>query len=354
MKTKPDVLLPMEAETVDEIPTGPDWQYEPKWDGFRCLAFRDGNHVTLQSKSGKPLGRYFPEIEAALRELKAKRFILDGEIAVPVEGRFQFDQLLQRIHPAESRIRKLSTEYPAILIIFDVLMDTRGRPIWTRPLGERRQLLEKFAGSFLRSNESLRLSPATTNAKLASRWLSRAGGNLDGVIAKRIDSPYRPGERSAMVKVKPARTADCVVGEFRYLSRDKHLVGSLLLGLYDDAGLLNHVGFVSSITASERPRLTKQLEKLREPPGFTGKAPGGPSRWSTKRSSEWEPLAPKLVVEVGYDQFSAGRFRHGASLIRWRPDKSPSQCTFTQVERRQGADVHVLSSRPVRAARRRA
>jgi ATP-dependent DNA ligase len=339
----PSVLLPMEAESVDEIPTGPGWQYEPKWDGFRCLVIRDGENVELQSKSGKPLGRYFPEIEAAVRAVDAKRFILDGEIAVPVRGHFQFDELLQRIHPAESRIRKLAAEHPAVLIVFDLLADGKVKELLRRPLIERRRRLESFAKRYLRANKSIRLSPATTSLSVAQRWFRGAGGNLDGIIAKRLDSPYRPGERTpAVLKIKPAKTADCVVGGFRYLSRNEHVVGSLLLGLYDDDGLLHHVGFTSSLKAAERVRLTAQLEKLRKPPGFTGKAPGGPSRWSTKRSSEWEPLAPKLVVEVGYDQFSAGRFRHGTALMRWRPDKAPRQCTMAQVQRRGGADVRLL------------
>jgi ATP-dependent DNA ligase len=337
-------LVPMEAESVDAIPVGPNWQYEPKWDGFRCLVFRQDDHVVLQSKSGKPLGRYFPEIDAAVRSVKAKRFVLDGEIAVPIQGRFQFNQLLQRIHPAESRIRKLAAEHPAILILFDLLMDAKGTAVSQRPLQERRERLESFAQRYLSGNETIRLSPASTKVAVARRWLGRAGTDLDGVMAKRLDSAYLPGERSAMVKVKPARTADCVVGGFRYLSREKHLVGSLLLGLHDAEGLLHHVGFVSSIRDAEREALTKKLEKLRKPPGFTGKAPGGPSRWSTKRSSEWEPLAPRFVVEVAYDQFSAGRFRHGATIIRWRPDKAPRQCTFEQVERKGGTDMRLLSN----------
>jgi len=328
---------------VEEIPAGPGWQYEPKWDGFRCLAFRDGDRVVLQSKSGKPLGRYFPEIESAIRAVRAKRFVLDGEIAVPVRGRFEFEQLLQRIHQAESRIRKLAAESPAVLIVFDLLVDPRGREILRLPLVQRRPLLEDFAKRHLRGSPSIRLSPATTKLAVARRWFRGAGGNLDGIIAKRIDSPYRPGERSpAMLKIKPAKTADCVVGGFRYLSRDQHVVGSLLLGLYDDDGLLHHVGFTSNLKGAERPALTKLLRELREPPGFTGKAPGGPSRWSSKRSSEWEPLAPKLVVEVGYDQYSAGRFRHGTSFIRWRPDKDPRQCTLAQVQRRGGANTRML------------
>jgi len=343
MKQTSPPLLPMEATSVDEIPTGSGWQYEPKWDGFRCLVLRDGDRMALLSKNGKPLGRYFPEIEAAIRAIRAKRFVLDGEIAVPIRGRFEFDELLQRIHPAESRIRKLSVEHPAVFIVFDLLMDAKGRELRRRPLAERRELLEEFAERHLRGNKSIHLSPATTTLAVARRWFRGAGGNLDGVIAKRRDSAYLAGERSpAVLKIKPAKTADCVVGGFRYLAGDPHVVGSLLLGLYDDDELLHHVGFTSTMKATERPALTRRLLELREPPGFTGKAPGGPSRWSTKRSSEWEPLAPKLVVEVGYDQFSAGRFRHGTTLLRWRPDKDPRQCTLAQVERRGGTLTRML------------
>lgn len=232
---------PMEAKSAEALPDGSSWLYEPKWDGFRCLAFKDQDAVRIQSKAGKPLGRYFPDIVEALQRLKAKQFVLDGEIVIPVDGR-----------------------------------------------------------------------------------------DLDGVIAKRLDLPYRSGERDGMQKVKRQRTADCVVGGFRYASKGGG-VGSLLLGLYDDQGLLHHVGFTSSLRADERKGLTERLERLIEPPGFTGKAPGGPSRWSTERTGEWKPLAPKLVVEVGFDHVSGGRFRHGTRFLRWRPDKAPAQCTTKQL-----------------------
>ena len=331
----------MEALSVDEIPDGPGWQYEPKWDGFRCLAFRKGAAVELQSKGEKPLGRYFPEVVGALQQLRARRFVLDGEIVVPVGGRLAFDQLLQRIHPAQSRIRKLTTEHPALFIVFDLLADDEGRVLIEATLQERRRLLEAFAKRYLRRNATIRLSPATTKIAQARRWFRSVGANLDGVIAKRLDKPYRAGERDAMVKVKLIRSADCVVGGFRYGSHNR-LVGSLLLGLYDDDGRLHHVGFTATIPARDRPTLTKKLERLVKPPGFTGQAPGGPSRWSTKRSGEWEPLAPKLVVEVAYDHFSAGRFRHGTTLLRWGPDKAARQCTLDQVKRRGSADLSLL------------
>jgi ATP-dependent DNA ligase len=340
-------LAPMEAQPVDEIPTGPEWQYEPKWDGFRCLALRSGQSIELQSKGEKPLGRYFPEIVEALLAIEAKQFLLDGELVVPVHGRFDFDQLLQRIHPAERRVRALASQYPAIYIVFDLLEDG-SELLLDQPLRERRPHLESFAKQHFTKDGRIRLSPATTRIKQAQRWFRSAGGDLDGLIAKRVDLPYEPGERDAMVKVKPVHTADCVVGGFRYASHGK-LVGSLLLGLYDDEGLLNHVGFTSAIKESERPQLTKQLEKLIEPPGFTGRAPGGPSRWSTKRSTEWQPLAPKLVVEVHYDHFSGDRFRHGTTFMRWRPDKSPRQCTFEQIPPSRGPQLRALTSNRSRA-----
>jgi ATP-dependent DNA ligase len=334
-------LAPMEALSVEEIPTGPGWQYEPKWDGFRCLAFRDGQAVELQSKAEKPLGRYFPEIVEAIRQLSSRQFLIDGELVVPVAGNLDFDQLLQRIHPAESRIRKLMAEHPALYIVFDLLSE-KGQSLMERPMRERRRLLERFAERNFEPDGLIRLSPAAAKLAQANRWFRSAGGDLDGLIAKRLDLPYEPGERDAMVKIKPVHTVDCVVGGFRYSIHGK-TIGSLLLGLYDDEGLLNHVGFTSNIKESDRPALTKKLEKLIKPPGFTGSAPGGPSRWSTKRSTEWQPLSPKLVVEVDYDHFSGGRFRHGTSFVRWRPDKSPHQCTFEQVQRRRGADLNVLT-----------
>jgi ATP-dependent DNA ligase len=215
--------------------------------------------------------------------------VLGGEVAVPIGGSLSFDALQLRLHPAASRIRKLSAETP----------------------------------------EGLYLSPYTTRRRVAQAWLDRAGGSVDGVVAKELEGPYRPGER-AMLKVKRLRTADCVVGGFRYGTESRE-VGSLLLGLYDEEGLLHHAGFTSSIPKRERAALTRQLEKLRGAPGFTGNAPGAPSRWSTERSSEWQPLRPKLVVEVCYDHVTGNRFRHGTKLLRWRPDKAPRQCTFEQL-----------------------
>jgi ATP-dependent DNA ligase len=324
---------PMEALSVDEIPQGQQWQYEPKWDGFRCLVFRDKQKLELQSKAGRPLTRYFPELLKVIRELKAEKFVLDGEIVIPAGNAFSFDALLQRIHPASSRVQKLALEIPSLLIIFDLLVDPNGTLLTSEPLKERRAALETFARKYARDEEQIRLSPATRRISDAMGWLKRVGTTLDGVIAKRLDLDYRSGERTGMQKIKNYRSADCVVGGFRY-NEGKPVVGSLLLGLYDDDGLLHHVGFTSSIRQQDKAALTKKLEALIGPPGFTGNAPGGPSRWSTKRSSQWEPLKPELAVEVCYDHFFGDRFRHGTTLLRWRPDKAPRQCTLDQVKQK--------------------
>ena len=321
---------PMEAESADALPAGEEWQYEPKWDGFRSLAFRDGDRVRIQSKAGKPLERYFPDVAESLASLDAKRFVVDGEIVIPVDGRLSFDELLLRVHPAESRVRTLVEAHRARLVVFDLLVDERGRSLAGLPLEQRRERLEAFAARHFKSDE-LVLSDATRRLATARRWLAGGrGGDLDGVVAKRLDLPYRSGERDGMLKVKRQRTADCVVGGFRYASKGGG-IGSLLLGLYDGDGLLHHVGFCSSFTAKERATLKAKLEALRKPPGFTGRAPGGPSRWSTERSAQWEPLQPTLVVEVGYDHVSGMRFRHGTKFLRWRPDKAPRQCTMEQI-----------------------
>jgi ATP-dependent DNA ligase len=333
---------PMEALLVDELPTGNEWQYEPKWDGFRCLAFRDGAKVDVMSKAGKPLTRYFPELVAMLREVRAKRFVIDGEIVVPKDGELSFDELLLRIHPAASRITKLAAESPASFIVFDLLVDARGKSLVALPLAERRPALEAFVAAEVPSSLRMKLSPATTKMSTVKRWFRSVGGGLDGVIAKQLDLPYQSGTRDGMQKMKSMRTAECVVGGFRYASKGK-LVGSLLLGLYDDGGLLHHVGFTSNIPNDQKPAITKQLEGLVKPPGFTGQAPGGPSRWSTARSAEWQPLAPKLVLEVQYDHFSGGRFRHGTSFLRWRPDKPPKRCTIAQVEQEGRSALKLLS-----------
>jgi ATP-dependent DNA ligase len=330
----------MEARLIEEIPTGDGWQYEPKWDGFRCLAFRDGNKVYLQSKNGQPLARYFPDVAVNLAKVPQQRFVLDGELVIPISGALSFDELQLRLHPAASRVQKLAAAHPALYIVFDLLAED-GESYLKLDLRKRRGLLEKFARLNLRSVKSIRLSPASNDYRVASDWFRKTGRDLDGIIAKRLDATYASGERTEAVKVKQIRTADCVVGGFRYATGAR-VIGSLLLGLYGDDGLLHHVGFISGFKASERRALTEKFERLRKPPGFTGNAPGGPSRWSTERTGEWEPVTPKIVVEVGYDHFTGGRFRHGTRFLRWRPDKDPHRCTMDQVEHREGKAMALL------------
>jgi ATP-dependent DNA ligase len=320
---------PMEAVSVSALPeTADGWQFEPKWDGFRCLAFRAGDEVEIKAKSGKSLSRFFPEVLDNLRALPHKAFVLDGELVITGAEGLSFDALQMRLHPAESRIRKLARETPATFIVFDCLLTEAGKPLLDRPLVKRREALERLFKK-LAGARGVKLTTYTRDLDKAKAWLTGGPASLDGVIAKRLDQLYLAGER-AMLKVKNLKTADCVVGGFRYESK-RPMVGSLLLGLYDDAGLLHHVGFTSSISAEDRPTLTKRLEKLIAPPGFTGNAPGEPSRWSTERSADWKPLRPKLVVEVRYDHVTGDRFRHGTKLMRWRPDKAPKQCTFDQI-----------------------
>jgi ATP-dependent DNA ligase len=319
----------MEARPAEQIPAGDGWQYEPKWDGFRCLAFRDRDNIYLQSKAGQPLARYFPDVTNKLTGLPQQEFVLDGELVIPIGGALSFDELQLRLHPAASRVHKLAEAHPAIYIIFDLLADRRESHL-KLPLRERRSLLEKFAAFNLRGQKHIRLSPVTTDYGVAAAWFRKTGRDLDGIIAKQIDAAYASGERTAAVKVKQFRTADCVVGGFRYATA-KRVIGSLLLGLYGDDGLLHHVGFISGFKAPERAGLTEKFKPLRKPPGFTGNAPGGPSRWSTERSGQWEPVSPEVVVEVAYDHFTGGRFRHGTRFLRWRPDKQARQCTMDQI-----------------------
>jgi ATP-dependent DNA ligase len=336
----------MEARSVDTIPRGSEWQYEPKWDGFRCLLSRKDGKIELRSKAGEDLARYFPELVAAALKLKATAFLLDGEIVVPNGKTFSFDDLLRRIHPAASRVKKLAQETPALLLAFDLLATARDKKLSAQPLRQRRPALEAFAKSQFKSQASFRLSPAKTSFAAAKAWLARAGGGCDGVVAKRLDLPYQSGNRDGMQKIKNFRSADCVVGGFRYATNKqngKRVVGSLLLGLYDSDGLMHHVGFSSAIKQQDKPALTAKLEPLVAKPGFTGNAPGGPSRWSTDRSAQWCPLKPKLVVEVSYDHFSGERFRHGTSILRWRPDKAPKQCTFDQLKQRAVDPMKLLA-----------
>jgi ATP-dependent DNA ligase len=337
-------IAAMEARSVEAIPIGWEWQYEPKWDGFRCLLKRDAEAVTMYSKSGQDLNRYFPEVVAAALALREKNFILDGEIVVPVEGRFSFDDLLQRIHPAASRVKKLAEQTPALFLAFDLLRKGISE-IDGKPLARRRPLLEDFAARHFTNENLFRLSPASRKLQDARQWLASAGGGSDGVIAKRLDLTYQAGSREGMQKIKRYRSADCVIGGFRYgenVQAGRKVVGSILLGLYDAEGMLHHVGFSSGIKAKEKPALTDKLKALMQDRSFTGNAPGGPSRWSTKRTSEWQPVKPKYVVEVSYDHFTGGRFRHGTSILRWRSDKKPAQCTFEQLD--QKID-HILLSK---------
>lgn len=319
-------ILPMEARAITELPDGPGWQFEPKWDGFRCLAFKHGAQVKLFAKSGKPLGRYFPDVAASLAALPVDHAVLDGELVIAVGKVLSFDALQLRLHPAASRVQKLAMETPATFVAFDLLA-IGNLDVTDLPLIERRETLEGLLAAPL---PGIGLSPFTRNRGAALRWLDNLGGALDGVIAKRLDGPYASGER-AMLKVKRIRTADCVVGGFRYGTGSK-LVGSMLLGLFNAAGKLDHVGFTSSFPAADKPALTARLEALGRGLGFTGKAPGGPSRWSTERSTEYTPLPHELVVEVSFDQVTGDRFRHGTTFQRWRPDKAPQQCRFDQLE----------------------
>jgi ATP-dependent DNA ligase len=323
---------PMEMRSVSDVPVGPQWQYEPKWDGFRCLAYRDGRDVALQSKAGQPLGRYFPEIVDALGRLKTKRFVLDGELVVPFAGALSFDALQQRIHPAASRVAMLAKKTPAWYLIFD-LLDEDGHDLVDLPLSERRALLETFARQF--DGETLRLSPATRDRAVVDDWFARVGGALDGVIAKRADAPYASGTRDAAVKVKRTRTADCVIGGFRYAKGSTSQIGSLLLGLYDDDGLLDYIGFCSAFSAEEKRALMERLKPHVGEPGFTGGAPDtAPSRWDRgqDRDKSYVKLKHDLVLEVAFDQVTSGRIRHGTRPVRWRTDKAPRQCTIEQLE----------------------
>jgi len=328
---------PMEAKRVETIPDGEGWQYEPKWDGFRALVFRDGATLTIQSKSGQPLDRYFPELVDAFLRLDADSFVLDGEIVVPVEGRLSFDDLLQRIHPAASRIRKLSQETPARFFAFDLLAGPvrSGAVSYVQTsLSERRKLLEEFVARY-QGAPTIQLSPATEDRKVAATWFEKFGSmGLDGVMAKRLAEPYHSGDREGMVKVKHLKTADCVVGGFRYATGSK-AIGSLLLGLYDQDDNLVFIGHTSSFKKNEKTELKEIVEPLISENPFSVRVPGGPSRWSSERSGEWVPVKPKLVCEVEYDYFSQMRFRHGSRFIRWRPEKKPKQCTMDQVDLKQ-------------------
>jgi ATP-dependent DNA ligase len=323
----------MEMRSVATIPDGPEWFYEPKWDGFRALAHRTGNDVAIASKSGQPLARYFPEIAAALAALPARRFALDGELVVPFAGALSFDTIQQRIHPAASRVAMLARTTPALYLVFDLLSED-GIDVVELPLRERRARLERFAATWP-AGGTLRLSPVTTERRVVDEWFARVGGALDGVIAKRADRPYTSGKTDAAVKIKKQRSADCVIGGFRYAAGSKDRVGSLLLGLYDEDGELDYIGFCSGFTSPERQALLAKLEPYRGGSGFTGGAPDmAPSRWSrgADRDRSYVALRPELVLEVAFDQVTGGRIRHGTRPLRWRTDKEPRQCTADQLE----------------------
>lgn len=319
-------IAPMEAKLVFALPDAPGWQYEPKWDGFRVIAVRRDDELVLWSKSGKPLDRYFPELRSVLLGLRDARFVLDGEIVTPVGGQLSFGALQARLHPATSRVERLSRETPAQIVLFDLLY-LGDAELAARPLIERRAALEGFYAE--QRADAIRLSPASSDVAQARTWLAEAGGALDGVVVKPVDQPYRAGER-AMAKIKQRRTADCIVGGYRETA-DGSGVASLLLGLCNASGAIDHVGFTSGIAGEERVRLLAQLRPSIGSPGFTGRAPGGPSRWNNGAEKRWFPLKPDFVVEVGYDQVTDGRFRHGTTLLRWRPDKSAAQCTMEQL-----------------------
>ncbi len=345
LPTQPPVE-PMLAKPASELPDGDGWLYEPKWDGFRAIVFRDGDELLIQSRDLKPLDRYFPELAAPLRTALPERCVLDGEVVISRGGRLDFDALLIRIHPAESRVRMLAAESPASFVAWDLLAlgDDDLRAI---PQGERRQRLEEVLGG---AAPPIHLTPATTDRALAADWFTRfEGAGLDGVIAKRLDAAYQPGKR-AMLKIKHERTADCVVAGFRWHKNGPGThIGSLLLGLYDDAGTLHHVGVTSSFGWDQRAGLVQELQPLRED-ALVGhpwagwaewaaaaeasgqRVPGATSRWNRGKDLSWEPLRAERVVEVAYDHLQGDRFRHGTTFRRWRSDRSPQDCRYDQLE----------------------
>ena len=315
----PSNLEPMEAQPVDALPTGPGWHFEPKYDGYRCLAFRDGRDVSLKSRNGKDLGRYFPELVSALAALPIKRFVLDGEIIIRNET---FETLQLRLHPAKSRIEELAASLPATIIAFDILADDKGRSLLKEPFTDRRQKLKAFIVKVGKRRE-LALSRATKSRSQALKWLG--GGGLDGVVAKQCDLDYRPGRR-VMQKFKVWKTVDCVVGGM-YLV-DKTKVDSLLFGLYDQDGKLHYVG--RHRVTQGNAEMGRMLQPLIGGPGFTGRAPGETNRWSVKKHKA-VPLKPRLVAEVSADHITSKFFRHGARLLRWRDDKRPEACSLDQI-----------------------
>jgi ATP-dependent DNA ligase len=326
----------MEAELVDELPVG-DWQYEPKWDGFRGVLENLGGGLRLWSRNARPLLRYFPELEEVGALLPAES-ALDGEIIIARDGRLEFDQLQLRLHPAESRIRRLAAEIPAEYVAFDLLV-WKGAAVHELPLERRRRELERKARRF-------RLSPVAREIDQAGRWLERLEqAGLDGVVAKQLGMPYLPGSRDAVVKVKPYRTADCVIVGFRWSEKADGRISTLLLGLYADDGSLDFVGHCSGFPAPVRRELESVLPTMQEPGHLSDKRiPGGQSRWSRGKELDWNPVRPELVCEVRYDKLEGNRFRHGTRFLRFRPDKDADQCTWDQVRpRRKRGDPTVES-----------
>jgi ATP-dependent DNA ligase len=333
----------MLAELARDLPRGDGWLYEPKWDGFRALVFWDGTELLIQSRDLKPLGRYFPELEAGLKQALPEPCVLDGEVVIvdrSTGGGLDFEALQQRIHPAESRIRLLARETPAEFVAFDLLA-VGPNEFASRPLAERRAELERLLGQV---QPPLHLTPATTDPVQAANWFERfEGAGLDGVVAKRLEDAYQPGQR-VMLKVKHQRTVDCVVSGFRWHKEGKGTaIGSLLLGLYDDQGVLHYVGGTSSFKMAERKALVGFLEPYRGPSGFgRGRTPGEPNRWTGSKDVSWEPLRAELVCEVAFDHLQGDRFRHGATFLRWRSDKPPAECTYEQIAEVPPAELREL------------
>jgi ATP-dependent DNA ligase len=331
------LLPPMLAKRVDALPDGEGWLFEPKWDGFRVLVFRDGDELLIQSRDLKPLDRYFPELQAPLKEALPPRCVLDGELVIARDGSLDFEALQLRLHPAASRVKKLAGELPASMVFWDLLCLNQ-HDLRELPFGERRARLASLLAEVA---PPLHLTPATTDRALASDWFSRfEGAGLDGVMAKRLAGTYQPNKR-AMLKVKHERDCDCVVAGFRWHKRGEDRVGSLLLGLYDDAGALQHVGVVASFTDATRQALVQELAPLRvdalvdhpwQDWAADQRVPGMKSRWNADKDLSWVPLRPERVVEVAYDHMQGSRFRHTAQFRRWRPDKAPRDCTYAQLE----------------------
>jgi ATP-dependent DNA ligase len=353
-------IEPMLAKLADELPPEGEYLYEPKWDGFRAIVFRDKKDLYIQSRDLRPLDRYFPELHDMLLERLPNPCVLDGEIVIASGGGLDFDALQLRLHPAASRVAKLAKETPASFVAFDVLA-VDGKSVMSEPQAERRERLEKLLAA---AKPPLYVTPMTRDRRVALGWLGRfEGAGLDGVVAKPAGLAYMPGKR-AMIKVKHARTADCVVAGFRWHKSGKDAVGSLLLGLYNDAGVLQHVGVTSSFTMAMRKALAKELEPLRKnafehhpwrewaqvADSGTQRMPGAQSRWSAGKDLSWEPLRIERVCEVKYDHLQGERFRHAAIFLRWRPDKPPAECRYDQLETTTAYELEKVFSSGSRAS----